>query len=159
MSDIENELAECRDLAAVASCGLRHALIIAQTSLGNVRLVDWKTGNLEIVAQHGFGPQFLEKFRIVTRLDGSAPGRALALRRTIVIEDIEKDEDAKAHLALSNRGIRAVHSTPLISSKGPICGVISTHYPEPYRPTEAQIESIGVVAAKTADACLRLRIA
>jgi GAF domain-containing protein len=157
---MESELSECRDLAAVASCGLRHALAAAETTMGNIRSVDWKTGNLEIVAQQGFPPEFLEALRIVTRMDGSSPGRAVALRRVIVIEDVEKDEGAKPHIALVRRaGFRAVQSTPLISSKGPICGVLSTHYAKPGRPPDRQLAAIADMAVKIADAFLRVRSA
>jgi GAF domain-containing protein len=160
MSNLDVELAECSDIASVAACGLRYALAAAGTQLGNVRCVDWKTGNLELVAHEGFTQEFLDSLRIVTRMDGSSPGRAVALRRAVVIEDVEKDEGAQPHIGLVRRaGFRAVQSTPLISSKGPICGVLSTHYAKPGRPTEAQLLRIADIAAKIADAMLRVRSA
>ena len=35
-------------------------------------------------------------------------------------------------------GVRAVQSTPLLSSGGTILGMISTHYCEPHRPSERE---------------------
>ena len=45
-------------------------------ALGNVQLIDWTVGYLEIVAYQGFSDEFLHCFWRVSQLDGSACGRA-----------------------------------------------------------------------------------
>jgi len=52
------ELSACTDFHSVADCLLRTALETMQTPLGNVQLIEWKKGYLEIVAQSGFKQEF-----------------------------------------------------------------------------------------------------
>jgi len=56
---------------------LDRALRITNQRLGNIQLIDWKAGYLEIVAQQGFQPDFLDCSRRVTSSDSCASGRAL----------------------------------------------------------------------------------
>ncbi|UWU69465.1 hypothetical protein N2602_02740 [Bradyrhizobium sp. NC92] len=51
---------------------LSEALVITGQKLGNIQLIDWKTGHLEIMAQQGFSEDFLDCFRRVTIRDGCA---------------------------------------------------------------------------------------
>jgi len=143
-------------VAQLTETALERALAITQQPMGNLQLIDWQFGHLEIAAQRGFGPQFLERFRIVKMTDGCACGRAFRLRESVVIEDVADD---MAFLSLresaQEAGFRSVQSTPLISHSGAFIGVISTH--GSHGPNSRQLEEIKGLARETADELIWLR--
>ena len=59
--------ATCYTLEEVAQWTLRHARRVTHASLGNVQLIDWTVGYLEIVAYQGFSDEFLHCFRRVSQ--------------------------------------------------------------------------------------------
>ncbi len=97
---------------------------------------------LLLVAQRGFGPAFVEHFRRVSKEDGCVCGRALRLRSTVVVPDIEKDPDLLPLVAMGREsGFRAVQSTPLM--KGDIfVGVVSTHFANVHEPTPIEMQTL-----------------
>jgi hypothetical protein len=113
---------------------LEGALTLAGADRGNVQVLDPATGSLRIVAQCGFGAEFLEYFAVVD--DGrSACGRAARERAQTVIVDVDIDARFAPHRDIAAASaFRAVQSTPLIERTGRLLGVVSTHYPRPYSP-------------------------
>jgi GAF domain len=98
--------------------------------------------NLLIVDQRRLKPSFLNIFRKVARLEGSACGRALRLGQTVVIEDIELDEEfASFRPAARAAGFRAVATTPLFTRAAELVGTVSTHFARVHRPTAIEIET------------------
>jgi len=137
-----------------------HAAIEMQgTRLGNVQLLNADTGKLEIVAQQGFEPAFLEHFREVSVEDDSNCARALKSACRQVIEDLEADPDAGPEFrrVAAEAGYRAVQSTPLIGRDGTPLGMLSTHYPRPHRPSEREARTLDLYALQAADIIERLR--
>jgi len=110
---------------------LAFALTLLHADRGNVQLADPATGALRIVAQRGFGPEFMEYFAVVAD-DGSACGRAAQQHAQVVITDVTTDPGFAPHqeIALAS-GFRAVQSTPLVDRAGHLVGMLSTHYPRP----------------------------
>jgi GAF domain-containing protein len=93
------------------------------------------SGALRIVAQHGFGEEFLDYFAVVDD-DGSACGRAARNGAQLVIPDVITDLAFEPHRQVAAAsGFRAVQSTPLLDKAGRVVGVVSTHYPTPYAPS------------------------
>src|SRR5215475_745412 len=128
-------LARCPDVQPILDWLLRRGMDLSQTGFGNVQLMSWTAGYLEIKAQQGFDEAFLRFFERVRIEDGSACARALRNRVAIVIEDIMADEEfTPCRQVVSDAGIRAVQSTPILSSSGALLGVISTHFAARHRP-------------------------
>jgi GAF domain-containing protein len=114
---------------------LEGALSLGAADRGNIQLVNPATGSLVIVAEHGFGAEFLEYFAVVDD-DRSACGRAAKRHTQTVIFDVATDPGFAPHRAIAAAsGFRAVQSTPLIDRAGRLVGVISTHYRRPYFPS------------------------
>ena len=112
---------------------------------------------LVIVAQLGLGAAFLNAFKRVGCDDGSACGRALRERRTIVIADVESDPeyenfrpDARA------AGYRSVQTTPLFTSNGELIGMVSTLFANVHEPTNIEMESLQKYSVTAADYLKRL---
>ena len=166
------ELAMMERLHALTTCLLRApdlrtglenvldaALAICGTDLGSVQLLNEGSGALEIIAQRGFGPEFLQHFRIVAPGDFTACARALDCARCIVVEDVEVDPGFAPHRAIAARaGFRAVQSTPLLNRDGTLLGVLSTHFREPGRPSDSTLRVIELCARYAADFVERFRI-
>jgi GAF domain-containing protein len=113
--------------------------------------------NLVIVAQRGFGPQFLQMFRHVKKDDGFACGRARRLGQSIVVADVEKDPDVASYRsAAKEAGFRSIQSTPFITEDGKLIGIVSVHFAAPGGPTQSggAFHLYSIVAAEQADELL-----
>ena len=127
-------LRSIRQLELVACRALETVLSLARAERGNVQLADPASGALRIVAQHGFGQEFLDHFAVVDD-DRSACGRAARHGAQLAITDVVTDPAFLPHREVAAAsGFRAVQSTPLIDMAGRVVGVVSTHYPRPYDP-------------------------
>lgn len=136
--------------------GLYEALDITGQHLGNIQLIDWKAGYLEIAAQQGFTQEFLDCFHRVTIRHGCACGRALFRRETVVLNDVTTDQRFLPYRDVAARaGFRAVQSTPLLTNSGALVGVLSTH--GEHNPTEQQLSQIRTLATRTAEELVRRR--
>jgi len=123
-----------RQLEPLAGQALETVLSLARADLGNVQLADPVSGALRIVAQHGFGAEFLDYFAVVDDAR-SACGRAARRAAQLVIPDVVTDRGFEPHRPIAAAsGFRAVQSTPLVDKEGRLVGVVSTHYPRSYAP-------------------------
>ena len=133
-------------------------IALLRADFGNVQVLDPEKNTLEIVAQRGFGPDFLQHFREVSAAADSACGRSLSARKRIVIEDVNTDEGFAPHrAAAAAAGYRAVQSTPLFGSNGEPLGMFSTHFRKPYRPSEEELSRFDLYAHHAAQFIERIR--
>ena len=145
------------DVRGILDRLLHRALYLSQTSFGNVQLMSWTAGYLEIKVQQGFNEGFLRFFERVRIEDGSACARALRNREAIVIEDIMADEEfSPCREVVSYAGVRAVQSTPVISSSRALLGIMSTHFAAPHRPTRIELRELQHTAQIAANALIRV---
>jgi GAF domain-containing protein len=152
-------LAQNRDVQLIVKWLLQKGMELSQTDLGNVQLMNWTAGCLEIKAQHGFDQEFLRFFERVGIAGGSACARALRQRHAIIIEDITADREfASCREVVGRAGVRAIQSTPMITKSGALFGVISTHFPVAHRPPAAMLRELQHAAQLAAHALLRVRV-
>ena len=137
---------------------LNATVALQDADLGHVQIYDAAQDTLRIVAQRGFGPEFMKHFEC--RIDpASACGRALTQRRRIVIEDVNEDAAYLPLRALAlESGYRAVHATPLLTNDGEPLGVISTHFRTPHRPSDAALRLTDLYVRVVADALERRQV-
>jgi len=122
---------------------------------GNAQLANWRAGVLLICEQSGFNEDFLKHFRHVRWDDGSACGRSILTRKTVVIADVMADAAFATHCRIAEAaGFRAVQSTPMLSRSGAFVGVISTHHRYVYRPSEKELQELSVIGRAAADAVI-----
>ena len=151
-------LRRCTDIQSVAHFLLQRGLEVCQCDFGNVQLMNWKTGQLQIQAQRGFQEEFLNFFEYVKLSDTSACARALRNRESVVIEDVMLDpEFGPCREIVCRAGVRAVLSTPLLSTHGALVGILSTHFSTSHRPTGAQMLAVTDAACLAANAIIGLR--
>jgi GAF domain-containing protein len=119
---------------------------------GNIQLLDRERGRLIIVAQHGFDRDFLNTFHEVSALDDTACGRALRLRRSIVIQDTENDAGyAPFRAAARAAGYRAVVSAPILAGGSLPLGMVSTHFRSPHQAPDPEKTSLSLYVRQAAE--------
>jgi PAS domain S-box-containing protein len=136
---------------------LDSALALTGAEMGSMQMVDSVTGELQLVAQRGFGPAFPDLF---ATLRPGVVGTALFDVSRVVIEDVATSpllEGSPVRDVLLSEGVRAVQSTPLLDRAGELLGMLSTHRRRPHRPTEREIRLLDLLARPAADLIDRFR--
>jgi two-component sensor histidine kinase len=129
------------------------AIALTGAQKANLQLLDRESGALKIVAQRGFESPFLSFFKEV-RDDASACATAMRSGQQIVVEDVTTSEifaGQASQKVMIEAAARAVVSTPLVSSKGTVLGMISSHFGAPHRPDERELDSMILLARQSAD--------
>jgi len=137
---VTKDLRDAGGLGPLLNRALDGALSLLRADRGNVQILDPADGSLRIVAQQGFDADFLDYFAVVAANDGSACGRAAAQRTQTVIVDVSIDPGFAPHREIAAAaGFRAVQSTPLTDYTDRVLGMVSIHYPNPYRPPDRDL--------------------
>ena len=141
---------------------LLQALVDAAVELlgadfGLVQLHDCRAGLLRIVAQRGFAPEVLERFRVVDAGVGAC-GTTLLEKARVVVADAQTDPLFEAlRDEVVRAGFRGVQATPLVSRGGDVLGVISTHFRDARLPRDRDLHLLDLLARQGADVVERAR--
>ncbi|HEY3580014.1 MAG TPA: ATP-binding protein [Pyrinomonadaceae bacterium] len=147
------------DVSACLQEMLDVAIEITGADKGNIQLVDHDTGRLNLIGQSGFDETFLNYFASETQF--SACSSAIEAQQRVIVEDVRQSAlfvGTPSLRVMLDANVRAVQSTPLISSAGHVLGVISTHFINPRRPTEQEIRLMDLLARQAADYLERKRV-
>jgi PAS domain S-box-containing protein len=158
LHSLTTRLLDARDMSTALDEVLDAAIAMNRADFGNVQVFNPAVGALEIVAQRGFKQDFLNSFRTVSIGDESACARAMKQGRPVIIEDVESDPDYAPYREIAAAaGYRSVQSTPLVSRRGDLIGILSTHFRQPHRPTDRDLRMLDLYARQAADLIERLR--
>ena len=117
----------------------------------NIQLYDSEKNTLSIVAQTGYPDDFIRLYKELSVNDDIACGRAVRLKKRIVIEDAYEDEGYRPYVYLLNAGgFRSVQSTPLFDHDGNLMGVLSTHFKERHTPAEEDLWTLDLYSRQIA---------
>ena len=128
------------------------AIEISGADKGNIQLLNPGSGLLDKTNESGFDPSFEEIFPDAEK--PSAPSVAFETQQRVIVEDVRKSAlfvGSPSLSAMNKAGVRAVQSTPLVSSAGNVLGVISTHFNTTCRPTEQEMRLMDLLARQAAD--------
>lgn len=126
---------------------------------GSVEFLDANRGEIEVAAQCGFAPDFLDVFRQLSAQPDSFCSRAMRSGERIVIEDVEADKRAVELLPLARAaGFRAVQATPLRGRDDMTLGMLCTYFRAPHRPSNQELRRLDLYARQAADFIERCRI-
>jgi PAS domain S-box-containing protein len=111
-------------------------------------------GELKLLVHNGFSLE-AAKFWAWVRADSRCTcGVAINRRERVIAADIE-NTDFMAGTAdqaeLLKAGIHAAQSTPLISRRGDLVGMITTHWKECHEPSERDLRQLDILARLAAD--------
>jgi two-component system, chemotaxis family, CheB/CheR fusion protein len=159
LHSLTTQLLGAREMTTALYRVLDASIAMHRADFGNIQVYDPAIGKLEIVAQRGFKQDFLDSFRIVGIDDESACARAMRQGKQVTIEDVENDPAyAPYRETAAAAGYRAVQSTPLVSRRGGLIGILSTHFRRPHLPTDRELRMLDLYARQAADVIERLQI-
>ena len=139
------------DIESVLKEVLRAAMAVQGTDLGLLSLCDTQRAGLEVKVHNGFDEDFLGQIKWVAPGEGAC-GTCYQQRLRVVVEDVELDPVfAPYREAARAAGFRACHSTPLITRRGDIIGVLSVHFREQHSPSERELRLMDLYARMAAD--------
>ena len=146
--------AQDADQEACIAAILDAAIELTGAARGKLQLLDEPSHALRIVAQRGFERPYLEFLESVDQTHTAACAAALRAGQRVVVADVTKSElfvGTPALKALLEAQVRAVQSSPLISSTAQVLGMISTHFPQPHTPSDRELRLMDLLARQAAD--------
>jgi signal transduction histidine kinase/ActR/RegA family two-component response regulator len=111
-------------------------------------------GELRLIASRGFDEEVWRLFGWVGADRHTSCARVLQTGARVLAPDIRQWEFNAGTIdqaRLLAAGVRASHSTPLVSRAGTLLGVISTHWSAPRQPSERQLRLLDILARQAAD--------
>ena len=159
LNELSTRLWRCRDLQSGLNEMLGAVVDLLGADKAHVQLLD-ADGKLNIVAQRGFSDEFLETFSAVPLEGNSASERALRCRERVIVEDVERLPARGSTQALARAGgYSALISIPLPgAADGAAQGVLSMHFRNPHRPSDAQLRRLDLYVRQASDFLDRCRI-
>jgi len=111
-------------------------------------------GELKLIGHYGFSDA-AAKFWTWVRADSSCTcGVAIVRRERVIASDVENTAfmtGTKDQEQLLAAGIRAVQTTPLLSRRGELVGMITTHWKSCHVPSERDLRLLDILARLAAD--------
>ena len=158
LHDITNRLIVVPTLTAAMDEILAAAVDITGADMGNLQLLDEETNTLNLAVHRGFKSDFLHQFKALSKNGTTACAVAFREGRRVVVEDVQQDPlYASLRSAAASAGFQAVQSTPLQNRQGRNIGVISTHFKNPFRPTNRALGAMDLLARQAADVIERIK--
>jgi PAS domain S-box-containing protein len=111
-------------------------------------------GELRLIASRGFDDVAKKAFEWVPAEAHTSCARALQTGARVIAPDITRCDfmaGTADQATLLAAGIRASHSTPLVSRAGTTLGMISTHWTSCHRPSERNLRTFDILARQAAD--------
>jgi PAS domain S-box-containing protein len=137
------------------------AVSLMSADVGSMQKYDPEQDQLRLLASRGFCPEAVAFWERVNRNSATSCGMALSVGHRVIVPDVECSDfmAGSADLNVSRRvGIRAMHSTPLVSRSGRLLGMISTYWGKPHYPTEHEFRALDVLARQAADLIERTQV-
>jgi PAS domain S-box-containing protein len=123
---------------------------IHQGDKGLIAICDTRGDRLNITASVGFHERELAILR-ETKGPIGVSALACAEKSRVIADDLERDPRFAAARAIARPdGVRAVHSTPLMSRDGEVLGALSVHFAQRRRPSDREIRIADICARKAA---------
>ncbi|MER6080492.1 GAF domain-containing protein [Streptomyces sp. NPDC001833] len=118
------------DDSAVLKTALDRTLHITGAEMGNVQLV--QNGMLRMEHHTGLNGRFTDYFTFVDTSTTSC-AQAAEENRQVTVEDVAASDtfDETSRHAILQTGSRACHSAPLLSPRGTVIGMVSSHHDQP----------------------------
>ncbi|MEB3181845.1 MAG: PAS domain S-box protein [Nostocaceae cyanobacterium] len=130
------------------------AIALMHSDMGSLQILERSRNELYLQSCRGFHPDAVAFWSTVRVNEGSVCSMALQQGEQIIIPDIETCDVMAGTEALDYYrlcGIRAVQSTPLISRSGQVIGMFSTHWCQPYQPSDRELRFLDLLARQAAD--------
>jgi len=161
LQEISTLLIQEGNLEALYERVLDAAVYLMRADVGSMQRYDPERDELRLLATRGFPAEAIAFWDRVNRNSGTSCGMALSIGRRVVVPDVECEDfmAGSADLEVARQvGLRAMHSTPLISRTGRLLGMISSHWQKPHSPAEHELRALDVLARQAADLIERVQV-
>ncbi|HTA64475.1 MAG TPA: PAS domain S-box protein, partial [Xanthomonadaceae bacterium] len=157
LNDWSTKLWRCAALDEGMETILDAMIELLQADMGSIQLREGSV--LRFTAQRGLDESFLDTFREVSARDESGCGRAMRLRKRIIIADTESDPAYGPYREAARRaGYRTVVSTPFLTSSEEVLGVVTVQFRHVHDPSEAALRRMDLCARQAGDFIQRCRM-
>ncbi len=132
------------------------AIEIAGAHMGVMYRFDEERDRLRIVASQGFSDRLLKYFAVVRRDANTTCAAAFAQRIRVAVDDVVASPFFRGRSerdVMSELGIAAAHSTPIIGASGRFWGVFTMHFRAPQVPESYDPLMLDLIAIELAN-CL-----
>jgi GAF domain-containing protein/nitrogen-specific signal transduction histidine kinase len=152
LNRIGQELNGTLDLEHILNLVLREAVQATNARHGNVNLMNWEAGALEVRTTFGFSAEALERREISLALGRGVMSRAAKMARPVVVDDVTMDPDYVAVMAET----RSELAVPILH-RGIVVGIINLESPRVGGFTETHLEFLEALASQAAVAISNAR--
>ena len=157
LHELSTRLLKSTELQPLLEEILDATIELLNADFGNVQLCNPQSKALEIVAQRGFKPGFLDHFADASQ-ESRLCDRAMSQRARVIIDDVETDPHFAPHRQIAaSVGFRAVQATPLFSRNGEPLGILATHFRQPHHSSEHDLRFLDLYAHLAAEFIERKR--
>jgi len=136
------------------------AMTLMGADCGSMQLLDPRSNTLRLLASKGFHPDSAKYWETVSIESGSTCGLALKVGERRIMLDVEDYAPLMSPETMEHFrrcGIRGVLSTPLVSRRGEVVGMLSTHWHVTHEPSERELRFLDLLARQAADLLERQR--
>jgi PAS domain S-box-containing protein len=161
LQQISTLLIQEGDLDMLYEHVLNAAIGLMCADVGSMQKYYPEQDKLRLLTSRGFPLESVAGWEWVNRDTRTSCGMALSAGRRIIVPDVECSDvmAGSADLNVSRQaGIRAMHSTPLVSRSGRLLGMISTHWKRVHDPAEQDLRLLDVLARQAADLIERVQV-
>jgi PAS domain S-box-containing protein len=152
LQEISTKIIEEENTGELYKSILETAISFMRSDMGSFQILDSDSNILILQEYKNFHPKSAEFWHTVPAASGSISGEALRNHKRITVSDIEQEESAKDELEIFRlSGIRAVQSTPLISSSGKCKGMLNTQWKQPRSFSEQDFRYLDILSRQAAD--------
>jgi len=151
-------LLACPNLRTALQEVLEATIEITGADMGKIHRFHPHEGTLEIVAERGLPPAFLDRLNKVRLEEDFACCRTVRAKRRIIVEDVLTDPAYEPYREIAVAGgYRAVQTTPLLARGGDLLGILATHHRQPHRPSDRDLRLLDLYAQQAAEVIERAR--
>lgn len=136
--------------SAVLKAALHRTLSITGAEMGNVQLV--ANGMLRMEAHTGLNRRFTDDYFTFVDTSTTSCAQAAQEQRQVTVKEVAASDtfDETSRETILQTGSLACHSVPLLSPRGAVIGMISTHHAHPLRHlTPAQLAALDQIGRQT----------
>lgn len=154
LQEVSTTLLREDDIEALYGRIMDAAMAIMRADFASIQLFDPERGELRLLGFRGFSPDAAAFWEWVRPASESTCGVALRTGQRCIVEDVRKCDFMTGSADLETylqTGILAVQTTPLVSRRGELLGMISTHWSAPNSPADGELRLLDVLARQAAD--------
>jgi len=154
LQDLSGQLIRENNIDALYEQVLDAAVAIMRSDFASIQMYDLAADELRLLGHRGFNEDAARFWASIRSVSDSSCAVALRAGTRVIVSDVLTCEAlaGSEHLRMfAHTGIRSVQSTPLISRYGSVLGMISTHWGQPYTPSDRDLRVFDVLARQAAD--------